>query len=430
MNKLRLKFAPLLTLVKSKTAVNTYFVIGGNFLSAVLAFVFTYIATKALTKADFGYFSAMLSLSLLVSDLSDFGIGSSLSAFLPALESQKDKLLQFLKSSFIVQSLIIIAMGVLLFFISGILAQTILHDIGKIEFIYITIIFAIINIFSNYFQYALSARQKFYSVAFLSSYSSAIRVFLLGILIVFSLTSVSGVLWLHVVTFFLTGMTAIYLLKGDFIFYRQSFSDAKKLIGFSYHLGIARGLTALASRLDVLMLMALLSPAVGPLETADYAVASKVVSIYPLFAGSFSTVIAPKLSVITDRKELKSFMMKISFGTLGLIGTIVVMILLADPFMNLLFTKAAVEPFQLLLISMIFFVASIPVVSLVIYYLKKPKILSVNSVLQVVIVIAGNYILIPQYGKLGPAISLILSYGITLFTTAFYAFIELKRKHA
>jgi O-antigen/teichoic acid export membrane protein len=123
-------------------------------------------------------------------------------------------------------------------------------------------------------------------------------------------------------------------------------------------------------------------------------------------------------------------MIKVSFGTLSLIGTIIVMIILADTFMTLLFTKAATAPFQLLLVSMIFFVASIPIVSLVIYYLKKPKVLSVNSILQVIIVIVGNFILIPKFGKLGPAISLILSYGITLFTTAFYALIELKRKHA
>src|SRR3989338_2558592 len=94
---------PFLTLLFSPTARNTYAVFMGNFLSAFFAFVFTVLLVRNLSVADFGYFSAFISLMLLVSALSDIGIGSSLSSFLPPMESKADRLLSFLKTSFFLQ---------------------------------------------------------------------------------------------------------------------------------------------------------------------------------------------------------------------------------------------------------------------------------------------------------------------------------------
>jgi len=71
----------------SKTARNTFLVFTGNGVSAFLSFLFTVTLVRQLSISDFGYFSALLSLLLLVTDVSDIGIGSSLSAFLPPMEN-------------------------------------------------------------------------------------------------------------------------------------------------------------------------------------------------------------------------------------------------------------------------------------------------------------------------------------------------------
>src|SRR3989338_11562520 len=94
---------PFLILMYSATARNTYAVFMGNFLSAFFAFVFTVLLVRNLSVADFGYFSAFISVMILVSDLSDIGIGSSLSSFLPLMESKPDRLQSFLKTSFFLQ---------------------------------------------------------------------------------------------------------------------------------------------------------------------------------------------------------------------------------------------------------------------------------------------------------------------------------------
>ncbi|MBI2617091.1 oligosaccharide flippase family protein [Candidatus Gottesmanbacteria bacterium] len=412
----------------STTARNTYMVFAGNIISAFFAFLFTVVLVRGLSFADFGYFSALLSFLLLVSDLTDIGIGSSLSAFIPKLEADRQKLLVFLKTSFFLQAGVAGTVSILIFFLSSFLSIIFFHTRDLTYLVQITSLGIFCTILANFLQYVLSARQMFFKVSILSSFGGASRFALLLLVLGFSTLNVDNALWAHTVMVILLLILAIKFVGVKFLKARFSISDLKNLISFTSFLGVARGLTALASRLDVLMLIALTNPT----EAGIYSTASRVVSIYPLLSGSFSTVIAPKLTATTDRKRLKDFMIKVTIGTGGIVTTILVLILFAHPFITVLFgqkAESAVSVFQLLLLAMIFFVASIPVVSLAIYYLRKPHILSVNSIIQLFVVIIGNLFFIPRFGRMGTAYSLIIAYGITLFFTAYLVFIYLRKKH-
>lgn len=428
MRRIQKQVKPLIGLLMTKTAINTYVVFIGNGLSAFFAFIFTVTAFRMMTIEDFGYFSAMLSFLLLISDVSDVGLGSSLSTFLPSLENQKQKLLSFLKTAFFYQTIIAIFVTIILWSISPILSDIFFHNQSYVFLIRVGIVGILCSIFTAFFQNSLSARQKFFQVSILSVFGSLLRVIFLLILIYFSLVNLKNVAWLQVLALFFTGLLAFIFLKWDFLFAERIKSDLSKLIKFSSFLGLARGFTAIASRLDVLMLVSL----AGPVEAGIYSTASRVISIYPLLSGSFSTVIAPKISTIQSKADIHRFSYKVIFATLGIIVTIAVLYIIAEPFMIILFSekaRPAVEVFQMLLMAMIFFVASIPAVSLSIYYLRKPQILSINSILQLIIVVVANFYFIPKYGRLGPAYALILSYGITLLTTVILSFYFLKKKH-
>jgi O-antigen/teichoic acid export membrane protein len=193
-------------------------------------------------------------------------------------------------------------------------------------------------------------------------------------------------------------------------------------------LGIARSLTAIAGKLDVLLLVSLS----GPTEAGIYALAAKIIAIYPLLSGSFSNVIAPRLSAISQKNELWAFIKKVIAGTFFFISTVFFMIIVAEPFIRILFGEKfseSIPVFRLLLVSMIFFVGSVPSVSVAIYYLKKPWILTVNSVIQVVIVFVGNILTIPIYGRFAPAYVSIVAFGFTWFLTSMLSFSYLKKHH-
>ena len=429
MKRFRSIISTLFHLALSKTAVNTYFVFFGNGLSAFFAFIFTVMYTNNLSWVDVGYFSALLSLLLLVSDLSDVGIGTSLSNFLPPLEGTKEKLLAFLKTAFLLQFVIAFTATLVLFLLSGILGEILFHTNTHNILLQITFIGILFTIFANFCQYALSARQKFLQVSFLSAFGGLIRLLLFLVIYIFATVHLSNTVYVQTFSVLILMIMSLFLLGIDFIKVKRISGDLIKLLKFTSFLGIARGLTALASRLDVLMIISLR----GPTEAGIYATASRIIAIYPLLSGSFGTVIAPKLSTFSERKGLKKFMLKVIMGTIGLIGTVLVLILVAKPFMLLLFPQKGIEAisvFQLLLVSMIFFVGSLPAVSLAIYHLKKPHILTINSVLQLIIVFFGNLIFIPKFGHFGASYSLIIAYSITLFSTSAMTLYYLKKKHA
>lgn len=411
----------------SKTFRNTFLVFLGNGISAFFSFLFTVTLVRQLSLADFGYFSALLSLLFLVTDLSDIGVGSSLSAFLPPMEKTVSKLLSFLKTAFTIQVTIASVVSLLILVFSKNIAVVLFHGLELHGLVKITALGIFTTIMVNFFQFSLSARQRFLQVSFLSSFGSLMRLLLLLVLLVFAAVTLENAVYMQTAAFILLLTMAVILLKLDFINEKIITTDFKKLLSFAYLLGIARGLTALASRLDVLMIIAIKNAT----EAGIYSTASRVISIYPLLSGSFSTVIAPRLSATTDKKELKTYMYKVILATLGIIVIIVLMMVTAYPFMTVLFGQKAVPAvpvFRYLLLSMIFFVGSIPAVSLAIYYLKKPYILTVNSVLQLVIVVVGNYIFIPRYGRLGASYSLIIAYGVSLLLTSYLAYYHLRIK--
>lgn len=413
--------------ISSKTARRTYMVFFGNGIAMVFAFLFTISIIRLLSISDFGYFSAIFTFLILVTDLSDIGIGNSLSRFLPPLENKKDKLFGFLKTAFILQIGIAITLSLAVFLSSSFLSNIFFHTSKYAYLFKIASLGIFATIIANFFQYALSAMQKFIHSSIVAGTGGILRFIFLLVLLPLSAVTLTNVIWTQVISFLILAMIGLFLIDIHFLRFKGLIQDLKTLLHFTFYLGTARSITAIVSRLDVLMLIAF----TNSIETGIYSTASRVIAIYPLFAGSFTTVIAPKFASLSHHEELKQFMKKVVIGTLGLIVSIVILILLAYPFMTILFgekTVPAVPVFQLLLFSMIFFVASVPAVSLTIYYLKKPHILTINSIIQLILVVGGNMLFIPRFGKSGPAFSFILAYGVTFFLTTFLSLYYYKKE--
>lgn len=419
-------YSKLLSFLFSKTAKNTYFVLTGNSLALICAFFYTVTLVRILTLSDFGYFSALFSLLLVVTDIADVGIGTSLSRFLPTLKHNQDRMLSFLKSSFLVQLLIAIFAVCMMFIFSPFISTILFHDSQKAELVKIISLGLFGLITANFFLYAVSAKEKFVQAALISTIIGMFRMLFVIPLIIFSIVSLKSIIWVLSISLILAAIFSFFLVGTRFLKAERVVGDVKKLLHFSSFVGSARILTTVSSRLDVLMLIAL----TNSVQTGLYSTAARVASLYTLFTGSFLTVIGPRIATISDYENLKKFLLKVIIGTLGLIATILILILIAKPFMLILFSEkaaASVPVFQMLLVSMIFFVGSIPAVAIAVYFLKKPYILTINSILQLFVVVLGNLILIPLFGNIGPTISLILAYGLSFILTSYMSYYHLRQ---
>lgn len=415
------KISTLKNLIFSQTAKNTYAVFFGNVLSAFFSFLFTIFLVRRMSLHEFGYFSALLSLMLLMTELSDIGIGQSLSSFLPPLEKNPNKLFIFLKAAIISQFTIAFIITFLIIFGSKFISNLLFHTPIFSNFVILTGISIFCSVIATFVIYVLSARKKFTKVSFLTTLGSLLRFVFIILIVFFSSVNLPNSIYAQTSSIVLYMIIALMVLDFPFTQFPINKIDIKKLLYFAYLLGLARIFTGIAYRLDILMLVSLK----GGTEAGIYSTAAKVTSLYPMMVGSFLMVIAPRLSLITSKIDLKKYTFKIIIGTLGLITTILIMLIIANPFMLLLFgqkTLPAVPIFRLLLISMVFFVASIPPVALAIFHFKKPYILTVNSIIQLVIVLIGNFLMIPVLGGIGAALSLIFAYGLTFVITSLMTF--------
>jgi len=280
---------------------------------------------------------------------------------------------------------------------------------------------------SNFFLYTLSALERFLSATILTAIIAVSRLLFIVPFIIASVITLNQAVWAQALSLLLSMILGYFLVKPRILSAGTVKGDSKTLLKFSSFVGLARTLTAISSRLDVLMLISLTNAS----DTGLYSMASKVASLYPLMNGSFQTVVGPRVSLISDYIELKRYMNKIIFVTLGLIITILIQMLFANPIMAILFSDknaSSATILRLLLVSMILFTGSTPSVVLALYYLHKPVILTINSIMQLVIVFFGNLYFIPIYGRTGATYSLILAYGSSFILTTSMCVFFMKNK--
>lgn len=405
-------------LALSKKAWHTYAIFSGNIASMAAAFFFIVILVRTLSKIDFGYFSALFNLLLLLSDLADFGVGSSLSRFLPPLAKDKEKQQVFLKTACVLQLCLSITLAIVMAILSPWISTRMFHSEMYAGLIVIVGLGVVGSIMVNFFLSTLLAKEHFWLGSLYSGLSGIARLVAIGILALIGQLYLTPVMWAVTISFIVLAFAGLLITGTDFFSYRFNMADVRKLFSYSAFLAVARGITAISGRLDVLMIF----PMVGPIATGTYATASRVASIYALFSGSFSTVVAPRVAAVESKKELISFLWMIILATVGLIATIFFPLVFARFFLVLLFGVdkglPSVEIFRVLLVGMIFFVASIPAVSIALYHLHKPHILTVNSFLQLITVASLNLVLIPRYQAVGAAYSLIVAYALSFIVTS------------
>ncbi|MDP2860923.1 MAG: oligosaccharide flippase family protein, partial [bacterium] len=117
-------------LIFSKTAKSAYITTVGGGLNSFLSFVFTVLVARALTPADFGLFSAVLNLLIVLFVFSDLGLSSSILRFLPSAVKRKDETEEgrIIKTSFLITASLGMVLSVIVFLFARPLAEIFLRQ--------------------------------------------------------------------------------------------------------------------------------------------------------------------------------------------------------------------------------------------------------------------------------------------------------------
>ena len=179
------------------------------------------------------------------------------------------------------------------------------------------------------------------------------------------------------------------------------------------------GITAsLAARLDVFLLAKLTSD----YETGLYAAAARLITIFIWAQAAFNTVLEPKTArFIHDLVLLKANFLKMILGVALAILGIIILIPLSPLILPWLLGQEialSIRIFQILLVGMIFFVATTPSM-VTLMATGRSKIIGALSTLQLIASLGLHLWLIPRLGGLGAAIAVTTTYIVTFILATF-----------
>jgi len=414
MNKVKSKIK---TLVASKTAKDTYILFGGNVVSAFLGFLFTLVIARGLSLEDFGVFSAALNLIVIIASVTDLGMSSGLINFVSShlAKGEKNKADQYIKASFVVRFLTVFVLSMILVVFAPFVSKTLLatSDLSISYWVAINAFGLIIWVF---FPYILQAQRKFaksvvveLSIGFVKTLS-AFLIFSLGFL------NVNWALGLHPVSNIVGLMVGLAFVGTSFIRSKPKKEIYVNLMKFSSWIGVNRIISAVSGRLDIQMLAGL----AGATATGVYSIPSKLATFIVVLTSSYSSVLAPRFAGFDSKEKVKTYIKKASLGLVPFMLGVVVWIVIAEPFIVLLFGEkylVSVPVFKALAVAMIPYMLTAPSVTAIIYAMKKTVYIGAFSFFQIVAIFSLNYVFIPKYGPMGPTITFGVVYTILAIYT-------------
>jgi len=413
----------LYNLGQSKTAKNTYILFTGNVLDAFFGFLFIVLIVRngLLSTSDFGIFSAIANFVIIVYSLLDIGIGGTLINFISFHHSQGDETTahNYFQAGLFLRfgASLLISLAVMVFswligprlFLTGELQPVILAGLAILTLSLIDV-----------FVYSFQAYQKFMLAALASLTFTTVRLFFLISFMTLGLTlSLTTAMAMVALAPLLGIVLSAYYFRSFFSLRLPDKHIIKSLLSFSGWMGVTRIFSSITGRLDVQQMLLL----AGPTATGTYSVAARIATFYSIIIGSFTAVLAPKFAAGQPLSQLQPFVKKALLVISGLIAAMVLGIIIARPFIILLFgqrSSASILPFQALTVAFIPFVASTLATTIIIYNLKKPKVLGLLTVMQLACVFLGNLLFIPRFGSIGPAITLGITNLLVLIISSSY----------
>lgn len=391
----------------SSTAWDTYILFFGNIATAFLGFVFTWFVARALSVSDFGIFSAVNNLALMIVPILDLGVSSALINFIAGIRQDEErKAKEYIKAGFVIRSLFFLFVSLFLIIFGRFISNRLFAS-EDVSLVYWAVVILVGLSLSNFVSSVLQAYKRFFSSMIIEVSYSFFRVIFV-ILFAFVGLTLPKSLFAFALTGLITVLFTYFVLGFDFLRTKPKKDIYLDLVKFSGWLGVNRILSSISGRADIQMLAALS----GATVTGYYSVASRLAFFIAVLAASFTAVISPRLASMGDKEEEKRFILKSVLALLAISFGIIFWVIIAKPFVLFLFgTKylESVKVFQALALSMIPFLFTAPSVSAIIYAMKKPKIIGVFSFFQTAAILVLNYILIPKFGAFGPTIT----FGIT-----------------
>ncbi len=406
--------------------MSSLFVISGRTLNALFNYLVTILILRTFTPHDFGIISVVTTSIVVLNMFMDFGASVSLVRFAALFKARKDEFNERLiyRSLFhlrIVLALIIIAV---VWITAPYAGKFVLKDPGDYAYLRWAAVAAFFMSMTLFVQSVLQSGEKFKEYSAISMGEGFLK--LTGIMIVvFILTPViSKVIAVYVLSAFALMIIAMAWFPNIKKLEKYDRSILSALFHYSKWYVISNLALLLFSNLDVLMIAYYRTSE----EVGYYSGGLKIASLLTILSNTLVTVLMPKVSKYTEKKQLQHFIKKVWILAGGIVIVLAPLILSADFLINLIAGEgyeASVPIFKILFADHLFMIIMIPLF-LLLFAMNRPEIYAVLAVMELILNIAGNIWLIPLKGAAGAAA---VTLGVRIIVTIpaiIYAYVKIR----
>jgi O-antigen/teichoic acid export membrane protein len=415
----------LRSVLKSRTLSQSGITISATLINGILGLLFFVIAAKNLGPATFGILSFTTAFIALVSDIATLGTDTGLIRFIGKFTDLGDRK-RILKLGFEVK---IIAWAVVLILGAALIPFLSVSVFNKPELtfpLYLSLLGIGGSLLFSFTASALQAHQKFITWSILNVSSNSLRLIMTFVLIGASVLTLQSTLITYITLPIVMSLIGLMLLPRFFL-QTGEWKLSKEFFNFNKWIALITILSAVGSRLDVLLSTRLLSIS----EVGVYSVAVQLTSFIPQIFFAIATVAAPMLANFTNKQSARLYLKKLQllvFGValLGLLGIPVGWFLIPKVYgLNYI---QSITPFIILLLGNLIFLLALPSHQAIFYYFAKPKVMFFVSIIQTFVVFVSGWFLISSLGMIGAALSVVLGDVVLLLIPSLWVINALRNK--
>ncbi|MEX0895716.1 MAG: oligosaccharide flippase family protein [Patescibacteria group bacterium] len=386
----------------------------GNAAATGFAAIALMIISRSLGPEQFGVFSVGFAIVLMLSRINDVGLSFAVQKFASRSDDrgEKNNIYSYSFQLRLIAALFLMVIGVL---ITPTLAAWL--NFPQQHIITIAFFLSGCTVIYEQLQAMLHSLQRF-SQSVLTNAIQAIIKLLSAIAI--SLTAPQAIL-----PFFISYIIAPII---PLLFFRKLFpawvkvdlfktywEEQKLLKGMAFHSGVGLLALGIIENIDVLLVQGYLDS----YETGLLSGASRIALMFSLLAYSLGSVLQPRVARYTDRRHLKSYLKKASLLAAASLLGFTLLAPLSHWF--ILFTIGpeyleSAHILTILLAASFLTIAVMPFIA-VFFSANMPWYFSVSGILQVIILVGGNILFLPEFGLEAAAWSRLVTRVFLLFFT-------------
>lgn len=411
-------------ILKNRELHDSSIVLFSNIFAQAVNFIVVLIITKVLSVDEYGKYAIINTILSLATDLSDMGMNSSVTKFVAEYHNKDQTfertVITYATRKKLRNSALVIALMMLS---SKFIASFFVHDDSYTIYV-IIVSFCIGFTLISSMNKAIFQGRQIYKLYFYSVVIDTISYFaLVGIFYITNNLTVFSVIVSNVIRM-LISMWSSSLMAGlnirEILSVTVENSEViNKFSSFSKWMLLWAVFANLQSRADVILLSQLTTIS----QVSYYDVANKLTKPILLVLSAYATVMNPIYAQLGSSKELKNKVKQTAKFIAAVSGLLIIACLLSEPVLVILFGdkyNSSIIPLRIILISLIFFVWTVPYNS-ALYALNKPSIFALAAGIGLLINIAGDYLLLPRFGAVGAAMTYFIA-QVESFLVAYIAY--------